>query len=130
MLSSKSPTTCQCFSDSYVISLANESEQESPLDGPVTMRTKPVKPPLSPVRPKALSSLSIKPPIVITKGPKGIGFTLKAIRVYLGSTNNYTVHHLVKVTNIYFLIQSFLLVESKPDYALVELQRTMNQLLY
>jgi len=86
--SMKHPPTLECS--------ANENEHESPLDGPVTMRTKPVKPPLSPVRPKTLSSLSIKPPIIITKGPKGIGFTLMAIRVYLGSTNNYTVHHLVK----------------------------------
>ena len=102
MLNSKYPTTFQYVVDSFIISLANENEHESPLDGPVTMRTKPVKPPLSPVRPKTLSSLSIKPPIIITKGPKGIGFTLMAIRVYLGSTNNYTVHHLVKVTNIEF----------------------------
>ena len=32
--------------------------------------------------------------MVIT-GPRGFGFTLRAIRVYFGDTDFYTVHHLV-----------------------------------
>ena len=70
------------------------------------MKTKKKHPPLSPIRPKPLASLSLKPPIVLSKGAKGFGFTLKAIRVYLGSTNNYTVHHLVEVKNCLFILEA------------------------
>ncbi|KAH9412536.1 Microtubule-associated serine/threonine-protein kinase 4 [Dermatophagoides pteronyssinus] len=42
------------------------------------------------------SSLSLKPPIILRKGPGGFGFQLKAIRVYHGETDIYTVHHLVQ----------------------------------
>ena len=39
---------------------------------------------------------SLKPPIIIRKGPRGLGFTIRAIRVYFGDSNVYTVQHLVK----------------------------------
>lgn len=39
---------------------------------------------------------SLKPPIIIRRGPRGLGFALRAIRVYLGDTNVYTLQHLVK----------------------------------
>ena len=39
---------------------------------------------------------SLKPPIIIKKGPRGFGFTMRAIRVYFGDSNVYTVQHLVK----------------------------------
>lgn len=39
---------------------------------------------------------SLKPPIILRRGPQGLGFTLRAIRVYFGDTNVYTVQHLVK----------------------------------
>lgn len=29
------------------------------------------------------------------RGPRGFGFTIRAIRVYFGDTDIYTVHHLV-----------------------------------
>ena len=38
---------------------------------------------------------SLKPPIVLRRAPRGFGFTLRAIRVYLGDSDFYTVHHLV-----------------------------------
>ena len=38
---------------------------------------------------------TLKPPIIIRRGPRGFGFTLRAIRVYFGDTDLYTVHHLV-----------------------------------
>merc|ERR1719229_585916 len=38
---------------------------------------------------------SLKPPIIIRRGPRGFGFTLRAIRVYFGDTDFFTVHHLV-----------------------------------
>ncbi|KAJ7351674.1 Microtubule-associated serine/threonine-protein kinase 4 [Desmophyllum pertusum] len=58
---------------------------------------RPQTPPRSPSsrrRAKTLS-LSLRPPIIIEKGPRGYGFTLQAIRVYYGDTNYYRVHHLV-----------------------------------
>jgi len=39
---------------------------------------------------------SLKPPIIIRKGPRGFGFTIRAIRVFFGDSNVYTVQHLVK----------------------------------
>ena len=40
---------------------------------------------------------SLKPPIIIRRGPQGFGFTIRAIRVYYGDSDYYTVHHLVMV---------------------------------
>lgn len=37
----------------------------------------------------------LKPPIIVRRGPRGFGFTLRAIRVYYGDSDVYTVHHLV-----------------------------------
>ncbi|XP_015903558.1 microtubule-associated serine/threonine-protein kinase 3 isoform X2 [Parasteatoda tepidariorum] len=37
----------------------------------------------------------LKPPIIIRKGPRGYGFTVRAIRVYYGDSDVYTVHHLI-----------------------------------
>lgn len=39
-------------------------------------------------------------PIVITKGRKGYGMALKPIRVYIGDSNNYRIHHIVRVSKI------------------------------
>ena len=38
---------------------------------------------------------SVKPAVVLRRAPRGFGFTLRAIRVYLGDSDFYTVHHLV-----------------------------------
>lgn len=38
---------------------------------------------------------NLKPPIFIQKSPRGYGFTLRAIRVYHGDTDYFTLHHLV-----------------------------------
>ncbi|XP_075218938.1 microtubule-associated serine/threonine (MAST) protein kinase dop [Lycorma delicatula] len=38
---------------------------------------------------------SLKPPIIIRRGPSGFGFTVNTIRVYYGDTDFYTMHHLV-----------------------------------
>ena len=39
-------------------------------------------------------------PIVIEMGRKGYGMTLKPIRVYIGDSNNYRIHHIVQVMRI------------------------------
>ena len=38
---------------------------------------------------------SLNAPIIVRRGPRGFGFTIRAIRVYFGDTDIYTVHHLV-----------------------------------
>ncbi|XP_065657460.1 microtubule-associated serine/threonine-protein kinase 3 isoform X22 [Hydra vulgaris] len=43
-----------------------------------------------------VSPTSIRPSIVIERGNLALGFSLKAIRVYIGNTSNYTMHHLVE----------------------------------
>ncbi|XP_050063995.1 microtubule-associated serine/threonine-protein kinase 3 isoform X2 [Aphis gossypii] len=38
---------------------------------------------------------SLKPPIILRRGPSGFGFTVNTIRVYYGDSDFYTMHHLV-----------------------------------
>lgn len=40
---------------------------------------------------------SSRPPIIIHRAGKKYGFTLRAIRVYMGDSDVYTVHHMVWV---------------------------------
>lgn len=53
----------------------------------------------SPCRELSPLVTSLKPPIIIRRGPKGFGFTVHTIRVYYGDTDFYTMHHLVMVNN-------------------------------
>lgn len=77
---------------SLVISLAEEGPIESPGGGSSTASSRDTSPcrELSPT-----ITGSLKPPIVLRRSPRGFGFTLRAIRVYLGDSDFYTVHHLV-----------------------------------
>lgn len=52
----------------------------------------------SPSRDSPLGSTSLRPPIIIHSSGKKYGFTLRAIRVYMGDSNVYTVHHMVWVS--------------------------------
>ncbi|XP_055799846.1 microtubule-associated serine/threonine-protein kinase 2-like isoform X7 [Salvelinus fontinalis] len=49
----------------------------------------------SPSRDLSPAVANIKPGIIIHKAGKKYGFTLRAIRVYMGDTDIYTVHHMV-----------------------------------
>uniref|UniRef100_F7EM52 non-specific serine/threonine protein kinase n=1 Tax=Monodelphis domestica TaxID=13616 RepID=F7EM52_MONDO len=49
----------------------------------------------SPSRDFSPAISNLKPPIVIHRAAKKYGFTLRAIRVYMGDTDVYTVHHMV-----------------------------------
>jgi microtubule-associated serine/threonine kinase len=49
----------------------------------------------SPNRDMGSLASQLKPPIILRKGPRGFGFTLKAIRVYYGESDYYIVNHLV-----------------------------------
>lgn len=52
--------------------------------------------------------------IVVEKGPKGYGFVLKPIRVYIGDSNNYRIHHILQVrrTATIFADTPFVLISS------------------
>lgn len=41
---------------------------------------------------------NVKPAIIIHRAGKKYGFTLRAIRVYMGDSDIYTVHHMVWVS--------------------------------
>ncbi|XP_073704783.1 microtubule-associated serine/threonine-protein kinase 3 isoform X1 [Garra rufa] len=49
----------------------------------------------SPNRDLSLSVSSLRPPVVIHSSGRKYGFALRAIRVYMGDTDVYTVHHMV-----------------------------------
>ncbi|XP_064325324.1 microtubule-associated serine/threonine-protein kinase 3 isoform X5 [Phalacrocorax carbo] len=49
----------------------------------------------SPSRDSSLTITSLRPPIIIHSSGKKYGFTLRAIRVYMGDSDVYTVHHMV-----------------------------------
>uniref|UniRef100_A0AAX7SK97 non-specific serine/threonine protein kinase n=1 Tax=Astatotilapia calliptera TaxID=8154 RepID=A0AAX7SK97_ASTCA len=49
----------------------------------------------SPNRDLSFSPGSLRPPIIIHTSGKKFGFTLQAIRVYMGDSDVYTVHHMV-----------------------------------
>ncbi|XP_064493170.1 microtubule-associated serine/threonine-protein kinase 3 isoform X7 [Pseudopipra pipra] len=49
----------------------------------------------SPSRDSSLVIASLRPPIIIHSSGKKYGFTLRAIRVYMGDSDVYTVHHMV-----------------------------------
>ncbi|XP_056019812.1 microtubule-associated serine/threonine-protein kinase 3-like isoform X4 [Ostrea edulis] len=49
----------------------------------------------SPSRDVSPLAKCLNPPIIIRKGPRGFGFTLKTIRVYQGESDVYTLQHVV-----------------------------------
>ncbi|XP_034558536.1 microtubule-associated serine/threonine-protein kinase 3 isoform X2 [Notolabrus celidotus] len=49
----------------------------------------------SPSRDLSVSVSCLRPPVVIHSSGKRFGFALRAIRVYMGDTDVYTVHHMV-----------------------------------
>uniref|UniRef100_A0A4W3H9N2 non-specific serine/threonine protein kinase n=1 Tax=Callorhinchus milii TaxID=7868 RepID=A0A4W3H9N2_CALMI len=49
----------------------------------------------SPSRDSSLIIASLRPPIIIHSSGRKLGFTLRAIRVYMGDSDVYTVHHMV-----------------------------------
>uniref|UniRef100_A0A8C2TI92 non-specific serine/threonine protein kinase n=1 Tax=Coturnix japonica TaxID=93934 RepID=A0A8C2TI92_COTJA len=53
----------------------------------------------SPSRDSSLAITSLRPPIIIHSSGKKYGFTLRAIRVYMGDSDVYAVHHMVWVSD-------------------------------
>lgn len=72
----------------------------SPLGSPVSplsLSSDPSSRDSSPSRDSSISSFSPRQPIVIQSSGKKFGFTLQAIRVFVGDSDIYTVHHIVWV---------------------------------
>ncbi|XP_059426943.1 microtubule-associated serine/threonine-protein kinase 2 isoform X1 [Carassius carassius] len=70
----------------------------SPLASPMSphsLSSNPSSRDSSPSRDLSPAVSSVKPAIVINRAGKKYGFTLRAIRVYMGDTDIYTVHHMV-----------------------------------
>uniref|UniRef100_G3P1B6 non-specific serine/threonine protein kinase n=1 Tax=Gasterosteus aculeatus aculeatus TaxID=481459 RepID=G3P1B6_GASAC len=68
--------------------------QPSPIS-PRSLSSNPSSRDSSPSRDLSLSPCSLRPPIVFHTSGKKCGFTLQAIRVYMGDSDVYTVHHMV-----------------------------------
>ncbi|XP_076009295.1 microtubule-associated serine/threonine-protein kinase 3 isoform X2 [Genypterus blacodes] len=68
--------------------------QPSPIS-PRSLSSNPSSRDSSPSRSLSLSPGTLRPPIVIHTSGKKYGFTLQAIRVYMGDSDVYTVHHMV-----------------------------------
>ncbi|XP_037326295.2 microtubule-associated serine/threonine-protein kinase 3 isoform X1 [Pungitius pungitius] len=68
--------------------------QPSPIS-PRSLSSNPSSRDSSPSRDLSLSPCSLRPPIVFHTSGKKYGFTLQAIRVYMGDSDVYTVHHMV-----------------------------------
>ncbi|MEQ2165359.1 hypothetical protein GOODEAATRI_016035, partial [Goodea atripinnis] len=70
----------------------------SPLASPMSphsLSSNPSSRDSSPSRDLSPAVTNIKPAIIIHRAGKKYGFTLRAIRVYMGDTDIYTVHHMV-----------------------------------
>ncbi|XP_062869567.1 microtubule-associated serine/threonine-protein kinase 3 isoform X2 [Trichomycterus rosablanca] len=68
--------------------------QASPIS-PHSVSSNPSSRDSSPNRDLSLSLTSLRPPIFIHSSGKKYGFTLQTIRVYMGNSDVYTIHHMV-----------------------------------
>ncbi|XP_017335295.1 microtubule-associated serine/threonine-protein kinase 2 isoform X2 [Ictalurus punctatus] len=78
--------------------IPTEHHGASPLASPMSphsLSSNPSSRDSSPSRDLSPAVCSVKPAIVIHRAGKKYGFTLRAIRVYMGDTDIYTVHHMV-----------------------------------
>lgn len=81
--------------------LYSDHHGASPLASPMSPRSlssNPSSRDSSPSRDLSPAVSSTKPAIVIHRAGKKYGFTLRAIRVYMGDSDIYTVHHMVWVS--------------------------------
>uniref|UniRef100_A0AAY4CGA8 non-specific serine/threonine protein kinase n=1 Tax=Denticeps clupeoides TaxID=299321 RepID=A0AAY4CGA8_9TELE len=90
----ESPTTPSSASSQISRSTLTPSPLASPMS-PHSLSSNPSSRDSSPSRDLSPAVCSIKPAIVIHRAGKKYGFTLRAIRVYMGDTDIYTVHHMV-----------------------------------
>uniref|UniRef100_A0A4W3I1L1 non-specific serine/threonine protein kinase n=1 Tax=Callorhinchus milii TaxID=7868 RepID=A0A4W3I1L1_CALMI len=82
----------QCFM--FAIDHHAGSPLASPMS-PHSLSSNPSSRDSSPSRDFSPAVNNLKPPIIIHRAGKKYGFTLRAIRVYMGESDVYTVHHMV-----------------------------------
>ncbi|KAM5194772.1 microtubule-associated serine/threonine-protein kinase 4 [Mantella aurantiaca] len=82
------------ISSSTVSDVYSVSPLGSPVS-PLSLSSDPSSRDSSPSRDSSISSFSPRQPIVIQSSGKKFGFTLQAIRVFVGDSDIYTVHHIV-----------------------------------
>ncbi|KAM4050705.1 microtubule-associated serine/threonine-protein kinase 4 isoform 3-T3 [Anomaloglossus baeobatrachus] len=82
------------ISSSTVSDVYSVSPLGSPVS-PLSLSSDPSSRDSSPSRESSLSSFSPRQPIIIQSSGKKFGFTLQAIRVFVGDSDVYTVHHIV-----------------------------------
>uniref|UniRef100_A0A4W3JR35 non-specific serine/threonine protein kinase n=1 Tax=Callorhinchus milii TaxID=7868 RepID=A0A4W3JR35_CALMI len=85
---------CFHYLDTFISDVFGASPLASPIS-PHSLSSDPSSRDSSPSRDSSTSSGSPKPPIIIYSSGKKYGFTLRAIRVYVGDSDIYTVHHIV-----------------------------------
>lgn len=99
----KSGSTVFFFFSPNPLTLATDHHGASPLASPMSphsLSSNPSSRDSSPSRDLSPAVCSVKPAIVIHRAGKKYGFTLRAIRVYMGDTDIYTVHHMVWVSTL------------------------------
>ncbi|XP_075695025.1 microtubule-associated serine/threonine-protein kinase 4 isoform X4 [Rhinoderma darwinii] len=82
------------ISSSTVSDIYSVSPLGSPVS-PLSLSSDPSSRDSSPSRDSSISSFSPRQPIIIQSSGKKFGFTLQAIRVFVGDSDVYTVHHIV-----------------------------------
>ncbi|XP_078524398.1 microtubule-associated serine/threonine-protein kinase 3 isoform X3 [Lissotriton helveticus] len=78
--------------------ITSDEYGSAPLVSPISQRSfssNPSSRDSSPSRDASVTITSLRPPIIIQSSGKKYGFTLRAIRVYMGDSDVYTVHHMV-----------------------------------
>lgn len=96
--STPSQTNCRVLFFNSLSDHHGASPLASPMS-PHSLSSNPSSRDSSPSRDLSPAICSIKPAIVIHRAGKKYGFTLRAIRVYMGDTDIYTVHHMVWVSS-------------------------------
>uniref|UniRef100_A0A8D0GTY2 non-specific serine/threonine protein kinase n=1 Tax=Sphenodon punctatus TaxID=8508 RepID=A0A8D0GTY2_SPHPU len=93
--------------------IPSEHHTCSPLASPMSphsLSSNPSSRDSSPSRDFSPAVTNPKPPITIHRAGKKYGFTLRAIRVYIGDTDIYTVHHMVWVCFCFLIVTSTLIL--------------------
>ncbi|XP_069042286.1 microtubule-associated serine/threonine-protein kinase 3 isoform X2 [Lepisosteus oculatus] len=94
----KVPKSASVSALSLIITADDGGGGGGPLASPISphsLSSNPSSRDSSPSRDLSLSISSLRPPIIIHSSGKKYGFALRAIRVYMGDSDVYTVHHMV-----------------------------------
>ncbi|XP_068604889.1 microtubule-associated serine/threonine-protein kinase 3-like [Brachionichthys hirsutus] len=91
----KVPKSASVSGLSLIITPDNSAGPPSSPKSSLSLSSNPSSRDSSPSRDLSVSIGCLRPPVVIHSSGKRFGFTLRAIRVYMGDSDVYTVHHMV-----------------------------------